>query len=127
MLLRRFLELLRKIPPLKLDEVDLAVAAGPALAVTLGARVAVRAFACGAAYAARRDRASGCKEGEATKSARGSGAASAKHPIVAIGGINAENGAALITAGADMLAVINAMFADESVAQRTAKLVALFN
>ena len=47
--------------------------------------------------------------------------------IVAIGGINAENGAALITAGADMLAVINAMFADESVAQRTAKLVALFN
>ena len=53
MLLRRFLELLRKIPPLKLDEVDLAVAAGPALAVTLGARVAVRAFACGAAYAAR--------------------------------------------------------------------------
>ena len=48
-------------------------------------------------------------------------------PIVAIGGINAENGAALIAAGADMLAVINAMFADESVAQRTTELVALFN
>ena len=48
-------------------------------------------------------------------------------PIVAIGGINAENGAALIAAGADMLAVINAMFADESVSQRTTELVALFN
>ena len=31
-------------------------------------------------------------------------------PIVAIGGINAENGASLIAAGADMLAVIHSLF-----------------
>ncbi|NKB35245.1 MAG: thiamine phosphate synthase [Pseudomonadales bacterium] len=47
-------------------------------------------------------------------------------PIVAIGGINAENGAALISAGADMLAVISALFKDENVTARTAELVQLF-
>lgn len=48
-------------------------------------------------------------------------------PVVAIGGINAENGASLIEAGADMLAVINAIFATDQVAERTAKLVRLFD
>ena len=48
-------------------------------------------------------------------------------PIVAIGGINAENGAALINAGADMLAVINAIFADYNVAESTTRLINLFN
>ncbi len=32
-------------------------------------------------------------------------------PVVAIGGISPENGAALVGAGADMLAVISAVFA----------------
>jgi thiamine-phosphate pyrophosphorylase len=32
-------------------------------------------------------------------------------PVVAIGGISPENGAALVRAGADMLAVISAVFA----------------
>lgn len=42
-------------------------------------------------------------------------------PVVAIGGISPENGAALVRAGADMLAVINALFAaaDISAAART--------
>lgn len=48
-------------------------------------------------------------------------------PIVAIGGINAENGAALTNAGADMLAVINAIFADYNVAESTTRLINLFN
>lgn len=48
-------------------------------------------------------------------------------PIVAIGGINAENGASLIKAGADMLAVIHAIFATDQVAEQTAKLVKLFD
>lgn len=48
-------------------------------------------------------------------------------PIVAIGGINAENGASLVKAGADMLAVINAIFADDNVAENTRKLINLFN
>ncbi|HIL64276.1 MAG TPA: thiamine phosphate synthase [Porticoccaceae bacterium] len=45
-------------------------------------------------------------------------------PIVAIGGINAENGADVLAAGADMLAVIDAIFGDnQQVRQRTGALV----
>lgn len=45
-------------------------------------------------------------------------------PIVAIGGINAENGADVLAAGADMLAVIDAIFGDDQqVRQRTGALV----
>lgn len=47
-------------------------------------------------------------------------------PIVAIGGINAENGAALKLAGADMLAVIHAIFGCEDVRAGTRELVRLF-
>lgn len=48
-----------------------------------------------------------------------------KIPVVAIGGITSENGAALIEAGADMLAVIEGVFAQPDIraaAQRYAKL-----
>ena len=49
-------------------------------------------------------------------------------PIVAIGGINAENGADVLAAGADMLAVIDAIFGDnEQVRQRTEALVRISN
>lgn len=48
-------------------------------------------------------------------------------PIVAIGGINAENGASAIKAGADMLAVINDIFGSDNVAQRTEELVKLWS
>lgn len=49
-------------------------------------------------------------------------------PIVAIGGINAENGAGILAAGADMLAVIDAIFGDnEQVRQRTEALVRISN
>jgi len=45
-------------------------------------------------------------------------------PIVAIGGINAENGADVLAAGADMLAVIDAIFGyNQQVRQRTGALV----
>lgn len=47
-------------------------------------------------------------------------------PIVAIGGINAENGATLIDAGADMLAVIHYLFATSAVYARTRQLNSLF-
>jgi len=47
-------------------------------------------------------------------------------PIVAIGGINAENGRALITAGADMLAVIHALFAFPDVESRAREFNSLF-
>jgi thiamine-phosphate pyrophosphorylase len=47
-------------------------------------------------------------------------------PVVAIGGITAENGAALIAAGADMLAVIHALFAFPDVESRARKLNSLF-
>lgn len=47
-------------------------------------------------------------------------------PIVAIGGINVENGAALIEAGADMLAVIHAIFGTNEISARTQRLVDLF-
>lgn len=47
-------------------------------------------------------------------------------PIVAIGGINAENGAALLDAGADMLAVIHHLFAFPDVSARVRQLNTLF-
>ena len=40
-------------------------------------------------------------------------------PTVAIGGITPENGAALVQAGADMLAVISAVFAAPNIAAAT--------
>jgi thiamine-phosphate pyrophosphorylase len=52
--------------------------------------------------------------------------AALKVPIVAIGGINAENGGALITAGADMLAVIHDLFAFPDVEIRARALNSLF-
>lgn len=47
-------------------------------------------------------------------------------PIVAIGGVNAENGQALVTAGADMLAVIHTLFASPDVEAEAKALNALF-
>lgn len=47
-------------------------------------------------------------------------------PIVAIGGINAQNGASIIAAGADMLAVIHGIFGQHDVAEKTQKLLRLF-
>jgi len=47
-------------------------------------------------------------------------------PLVAIGGINAENGASLIAAGADMLAVIDYLFSTPAVASRARALSKLF-
>lgn len=47
-------------------------------------------------------------------------------PIVAIGGITADNGGQLIDAGADMLAVIHYLFADPGVEARASALSGLF-
>jgi len=47
-------------------------------------------------------------------------------PLVAIGGIRADNGAALVAAGADALAVISALFATDDVAAATHRFQALF-
>ncbi|MCS5579149.1 MAG: hypothetical protein NZ837_01270 [Gammaproteobacteria bacterium] len=43
-----------------------------------------------------------------------------------MGGINVENGAALIEAGADMLAVIHAIFGTNEISASTRRLVDLF-
>ena len=48
-------------------------------------------------------------------------------PIVAIGGINAQNGGILIQQGADMLAVISTIFADPNPQVATQKLTQLFS
>ncbi len=48
-------------------------------------------------------------------------------PIVAIGGINAENGASLISAGADMLAVIHGLFGTGAVHENARALASLFD
>lgn len=48
-------------------------------------------------------------------------------PVVAIGGITAANGASLIAAGADALAVITAVFDAPDVEASARELVALFN
>lgn len=47
-------------------------------------------------------------------------------PIAAIGGINADNGASLIDAGADMLAVIHALFGEKDTQQAAHQLSSLF-
>ncbi|WP_044410783.1 thiamine phosphate synthase [Thiomicrospira microaerophila] len=47
-------------------------------------------------------------------------------PIVAIGGISQHNGAALIQAGADSLAVIQAVFAQDDIYQAATDISALF-
>ena len=47
-------------------------------------------------------------------------------PVVAIGGITPENGAALIDAGADMLAVISGVFAQPDVAAAARRYACLF-
>ncbi len=48
-------------------------------------------------------------------------------PIVAIGGINAENGGTLIDAGANMLAVIHYLFANPNIGARVETLNSLFS
>lgn len=48
-------------------------------------------------------------------------------PVVAIGGINADNGASLIAAGADMLAVVGGLFGGRDIARNANKLVNLFD
>lgn len=47
-------------------------------------------------------------------------------PIAAIGGVDADNGAALISAGADLLAVIQGVFGYEDVTAAAQSLAALF-
>ena len=47
-------------------------------------------------------------------------------PVVAIGGINAENGGLLIASGADMLAVVGGIFADRNIAENIKTLNSLF-
>lgn len=47
-------------------------------------------------------------------------------PIVAIGGINKENGASALKAGADMLAVIHAIFGGVQVAAQSRQLVSMY-
>lgn len=47
-------------------------------------------------------------------------------PIVAIGGITSENGAPLITAGADMLAVIQGVFGQQDISAAAEQLQKLF-
>lgn len=47
-------------------------------------------------------------------------------PVVAIGGITPENGAALLAAGADALAVISGLFAEPDVAVAARRYTALF-
>lgn len=48
-------------------------------------------------------------------------------PIVAIGGINPDNGASLIAAGADMLAVVHSLFAGDDIEANARQLVNLFD
>jgi thiamine-phosphate pyrophosphorylase len=47
-------------------------------------------------------------------------------PLCAIGGITPDNGAGLISAGADMLAVINGLFASDDVEKEARRYAALF-
>jgi thiamine-phosphate pyrophosphorylase len=48
-------------------------------------------------------------------------------PVVAIGGISPENGGALVTAGADMLAVISAVFAATDITAAARAFAPCFN
>ena len=50
-----------------------------------------------------------------------------KIPVAAIGGITPENAATIIDAGADMLAVINAVFGQPNIRQASRKFADLFN
>lgn len=50
-----------------------------------------------------------------------------KVPLVAIGGINLDNAASLVHAGADALAVISALFGSEDIMATAKKLSKLFN
>ncbi|MCG8486898.1 MAG: thiamine phosphate synthase [Chromatiales bacterium] len=50
-----------------------------------------------------------------------------RKPLVAIGGITHENGAQLIAAGADMLAVIQAVFGEPDIEAASRRLSALFS
>jgi len=47
-------------------------------------------------------------------------------PIVAIGGITEQNGAQLVSAGADMLAVVEAVFAQDDITAATRRLMRCF-
>ena len=47
-------------------------------------------------------------------------------PVVAIGGINPQNGAALVQAGADALAVISALFSAPDITAAAQKFSKLF-
>ena len=47
-------------------------------------------------------------------------------PVVAIGGINCENGADLVRAGADLLAVISALFGDADIEAAARGLAGLY-
>ena len=47
-------------------------------------------------------------------------------PVVAIGGINPDNGASLIAAGADMLAVVHSLFAGDDIEANARQLGKLF-
>lgn len=48
------------------------------------------------------------------------------HPVVAIGGITLENGAELINAGADYLAVVGGLFDTDNIEQRAQEFTELF-
>lgn len=48
-------------------------------------------------------------------------------PVVAIGGITADNGAILLDAGADLLAVIDAVFAQRDIRASAARIAELFD
>ncbi len=51
---------------------------------------------------------------------------SLKIPMVAIGGITAENGAPLVEAGADMLAVVDGVFGQKDILDAARRITALF-
>ncbi|ELT94653.1 hypothetical protein CAPTEDRAFT_121410 [Capitella teleta] len=48
-------------------------------------------------------------------------------PIIAIGGITMENASDVITAGADMVAVVNNLFAAQNIRERSQNFMTLFN
>ena len=48
-------------------------------------------------------------------------------PIVAIGGITAENAPPLLAAGIDLLAIVNAIFGAPDIGRATRRLVRLFS
>ncbi|MBO9482644.1 thiamine phosphate synthase [Salinisphaera sp. G21_0] len=48
-------------------------------------------------------------------------------PIVAIGGITTDNASEVISAGADMVAVVNNLFAAQNIRDRARNFIALFN